>query len=277
VREGERLRLGHIVYSNCLPVHAGMVEDTPPWVDLIDGVPGELNRMLSRGELHVAPSSSVEFARNASRYRIIPDLVIGCRGPVRSILLLSRRDPADLDGLPVAVPTSSATSVALLRVLLARRGVRPELRWFDQAAEDPFATGAEAALFIGDVALDPHLHPDLPVRLDLGAAWWEATGLPFAFAVWQVAGGDAGAVACLHRTLVRSRDASLADLDGLAGRHADRFRMPAVELAGYWRMLRYTLDGPMQEGLRTFYRYAAEAGVLPGAPPLRWTGPAEEG
>jgi len=274
VRNGRKLRLGHIIYSNCLPVHATVVEDTPPWLDLLDGVPGELNRMLRAGALDVAPASSIEYARNSSRYRVIPDLAIGCRGPVRSILFLSRRDPADLDDLPVAVPTSSATSVALLQVILARRGVRPALRWFDQAVEDPFAAGAEAALFIGDVALDPYLHPDLPVRIDLGAAWWETTGLPFAFALWQVAGGDAGAVACLHRTLVRSRDASLADLAGLAGRHADRFRMSAAELAGYWRTLRYTLDGPMQEGIRVFYRYAAEAGVLAEAPPLRWTAPA---
>jgi chorismate dehydratase len=277
VREGERLRLGHIVYSNCLPVHAGVIEGSLNWVELVEGIPGDLNRMLSRGELHVAPSSSIEYARNASRYQVIPDLVIGCAGAVRSILFLSRRDPADLGGRPVAVPTASATSVALLQVLLARRGVQPELRWFDQAAEDPFAAGAEAALFIGDVALDPHLHPGLPVRIDLGAAWWEATGLPFAFAVWQVAGGDAGAVDRLHRTLVRSRDASLADLDGLAGRHADRFRMSAAGLAAYWRTLRYSLDEPMQEGLNAFYRYAAEAGVLEDAPPLRWAGRADGG
>lgn len=271
MREGERLRLGHIVYSNCLPVHAGVVEETPDWLELVEGIPGELNGMLRRGELHVAPSSSIEYARNASRYLIIPDLVIGCEGAVRSILLLSRRDPGDLGGLPVAVPTASATSVALLQVLLSRRGVRPDLRWFDQAAEDPFAAGAEAALFIGDVALKTDLHPDLPVRIDLGAAWWEATGLPFAFALWQAAGGDEGAVTCLHRTLVRSREAALSDLEGLGSRHAARFGMEPEHLADYWRTLRYTLDGAMEEGLETFYRYAAEAGVIGSAPPLRWT------
>ena len=58
------------------------------------------------------------------------------------------------------MPTASATSVVLLKVLLRLRwGVRPRFRWFDQAAEDPFAAGADAALFIGDVALRADLYP----------------------------------------------------------------------------------------------------------------------
>ena len=102
--------------------------------------------MLASGEIDVAPCSSIEFARHADGYRVLPDLVIGSRGPVRSILFLSDRDPASLAGERVAIPTASATSVVLLKILLKIRwGVTPETFWFDQATEDPFARGASAA------------------------------------------------------------------------------------------------------------------------------------
>src|SRR5690606_11238354 len=128
------------------------------------GVPSYLNRLLSRGEIDVAPCSSIEYARNAGRYSILPDLVIGSRGPVRSILFLSHLPPQALAGRRVAIPNSSATSVVLLKILLRIHwGVEPEYTWFDQATTDPFADGAAAALFIGDVALREGLHATLPV------------------------------------------------------------------------------------------------------------------
>src|SRR5690606_31963045 len=216
-----------------------------------------------RGEIDIAPSSSIEYARHADRYRILPDLVIGSRGPVRSILFLSDRAPAELQGRTVALPSASATSVVLLRILLrVRWGVEPRFVWFDQAGEDPFAAGASAALFIGDVALRPGLYPHLPVRLDLGAEWWEETGLPFAFAVWQGAGGTGAELRRLHRLLLESRRYGAEHREELAGRHAERFGLPAALLDGYWRDLAYELDPPMIEGLRAFYRLAAEIGEL---------------
>jgi chorismate dehydratase len=271
--DGPGLRLGHITYSNCFPVHAGLVDGAvanPP--RMVEGVPSYLNGLLERGEIDVAPSSSIEYARNAARYRIVPDLVIGARGPVRSILFLSRRDPRELGDAVVAMPTASATSVVLLNVLLRMRwGVAPRTRWFDQARDDPFAAGADAALFIGDVALRPDLYPRMPVRLDLGAEWWEHTGLPFAFAVWQAAGGTDAQLAALHGQLLESRAYGLENRVALADKYAAHFGMPADFLAGYWADLSYDLDGSMTEGLRTFYRYAAETGQIDAAPALRWT------
>jgi chorismate dehydratase len=267
------LRLGHITYSNCFPMHARLIDRPAPGDPLrVEGVPSFLNGLLSRGEIDVAPSSSIEYARHADRYRILPELVIGSRGPVRSILFLAGRDPGGLEGRTVALPSASATSVVLLKILLrVRWDVRPRFVWFDQAREDPFAAGASAALFIGDVALRAGLFPHLPVRLDLGAEWWDQTGLPFAFAVWQAAGGTPDELRALHALLLDSRRFGAAHRAELAGRHAERFGLSADLLDGYWRDLAYDLDPPMIEGLRTFYHLAAEVGELPAAPELRWT------
>ncbi|HLL82887.1 MAG TPA: menaquinone biosynthesis protein, partial [Longimicrobium sp.] len=234
--EERALRLGHITYSNCFPVHAGILNGgLGAGLSVVEGVPSELNGMLDRGEIDVAPSSSIEFARHADAYGIMPELVIGSRGPVRSILFLSRVEPESLGGRTVAMPTASATSVVLLKVLLRTRwGVEPRFTWFDQAREDPYAAGADAALFIGDVALRPGLFPALPFRFDLGEVWWEQTGLPFAFAVWQVAGGDRAALGRLHRTLLASRAYGARNRAELARRWALHFGFDATFLAAYW-------------------------------------------
>ena len=49
----------------------------------------------------------------------LPDLGIACEGPVRSILLISRRPFEEIRTL--AVDSSSRTSVALARIILAER------------------------------------------------------------------------------------------------------------------------------------------------------------
>ena len=43
-------------------------------------------------------------------------------------------------------------------------------------------------------------------------------------------------------------------------------------LDDYWASLTYELDASMEEGLRTFYRLAAEIGEIERAPALRWVG-----
>jgi chorismate dehydratase len=112
----------------------------------------------------------------------LPQLGIACNGPVRSILLVSRTPFEEIRTL--AVDSSSRTSVALARIILAERyGCRPVIRslapWIDEMLVEH-----DAALIIGDPAL--HLDPKaLSYRtLDLGAEWVEWTGLPMVFAVW---------------------------------------------------------------------------------------------
>lgn len=266
------LRLGDITYSNCFPVHARLIDR--PRVDdprLIRGIPSLLNRMLDEGEIDVSPSSSIEYARHADRYVILPELVIGSRGPVRSILFLSRLNPVDLDERAVAIPTASASSVVLLKILLGMRwNVAPNYRWFDQSQENPFLFGADAALFIGDVALRPALHERVMYRFDLGDVWFRATGLPFAFAVWQASGGSQTQLERLRALLVESRAYFREHQDRLARDHCDRFGLPSRLLSEYWSSLSYELDDPMVEGLRTFYRLAFEMGEIETVPELKW-------
>lgn len=266
-----RVRLGHISYSNCFPVHSRFI-DLPKAGDpeLVVGVPSALNTELAEGRIDLAPCSSIEYARHSDVYRILPDLVIGARGPVRSIVFASQLPPTELSGKTVAVPNASATSVVLLKILLRDRWqAETRFRWFDQRTEDPFDAGASAALFIGDVALNG-IDANPAHRFDLGSEWWDHTGLPFAFAIWQAGASAPEDLRPVHRQLLESREYGLKNRQLLASRYARHFGLDSQFLASYWGALSFDLDNSMVEGLSTFYRLAAEIGEIESAPELRW-------
>jgi predicted solute-binding protein len=96
------------------------------------------------------------------------------------------------------------------------------------------------------------------------------TGLPFAFAVWQAAGGTDDQLRGLHRALLDSRAYGYANRHDLAARWAERFGFTPEFLDAYWAGLSFDLDGAMIEGLRAYYRLAAEIGEIERAPGLRW-------
>ncbi len=54
---------------------------------------------------------------------------------------------------------------------------------------------ADAALVIGDPALDIDTAAPKLTKIDLGAAWQALTGLPFVYAMWS---GRAGALSAAH-------------------------------------------------------------------------------
>ena len=54
------IRLGHIEYSNCFPLHAELLERRTADVQVVRGVPSELNRALATGEIgSCEPSGTV--------------------------------------------------------------------------------------------------------------------------------------------------------------------------------------------------------------------------
>ena len=120
---------------------------------------------------------------------ILPGLGIATRGPVRSILMISRVPARQIRTL--AVDNSSRTSVQLSRVILRDGfGAEPELVMAEPDLNAMLRI-ANAALIIGDPALQ--LDPaTLPYYVyDLGEEWVRLTGLPMVFAVWA---GRAGSI-----------------------------------------------------------------------------------
>ena len=267
------LRLGHIVYSNCFPPHAGIVTGRTAFpFKIVEGVPTELNRLLYEGKIDVSPSSSIEYAVNAERYVLLRDLSITSRDRVMSIILQSSVPIVDLDEKNVALTTASATSVVLLRILMKLQwNVHPRFTTFDQDMDNPFGE-ADAALFIGDIALKLTASRSHPYRYDLGKLWHEFTGLPFVFALWQVnyKKNIDKDLAVLYDILLQSKSYGLANIAELAHTHAQRFGIPEQVLIDYWTSFSYNLGEDEIKGLLAFYGYAAEIGAIEPVKDLRF-------
>jgi chorismate dehydratase len=259
------LKLGHIIYSNCFPPHAGIVLKKVAFpFKMVEGIPTQLNRMLAEGTLDVSPSSSIEYAVNRGRYILLPDLSITSKNMVMSILLESKVPIEELNNKVVALTTASATSVVLLRILLEiRYGVHPGYILYEQGVEDP-SERADAMLTIGDLAIQRAAMSTYPHCYDLGELWHEFTGLPFVFALWQV--NDRKKIhndlARLYDIIMESRKYGLTHLEELAVSNSGRFNIPPAVLLKYWNLFSYRFGEEEEKGLMTYYGYAAELGAI---------------
>jgi chorismate dehydratase len=269
------LRIGRIPYINCYPVYGaidrGLIHLD---ADLVDGVPTALNAKMAAGDLDVSVVSAVEYARDSRRYLLLPDLAISCDGPVRSVMLFSRRPSTELSACKVLVSRSSMTSVALLELLFESVWhARPRFLPTDAEITDVARFSSEdhdARLVIGDAALlletqaRNHEGGDYPFAYDLGKVWKEWTGLPFVFAVW-VARRDVPVDAALeaHASLIRSRDWGIANVPELALQASTATGVPVSACEEYLDGLDYGLSYPHLAGLTEFYRRLVERGRVP--------------
>jgi len=269
------MRVGRIPYINCYPVYGAVDRGVVPMAaELVDGVPTALNKQMADGTLDVSVVSAVEYARDWERYLLLPDLAISCDGPVRSVMLFSRRPAEELGGQQVLVSRSSMTSVHLLELLFENVWKsKPQFVAGDAEASDLRDAGADssvvARLVIGDAALmlgtgaiaSPYEHV-----YDLGLEWKKWTGLPFVFAVWVAQRtADTQRALGVHASLIESRNWGLKHLDVLAEQAHENTGVPLDACNEYLSGLDYGLSYPHLGGLTEFYRRLTLAGkVAPG-------------
>jgi chorismate dehydratase len=193
-------RVGSVRYLNAVPLTRGLEEE------VVFATPAKLAEMLQRNELDAALVSVTEVLFN-DQYEVLDGIAIASLGEVKSVLLAHRKPIGEVQ--EVFCDTASLTSVQLLRVLLAERGLKPEFK--PLASYDP-ASLPDFALLIGDPALDFLFTSHAYEILDLGTAWLELTGLPFVYAVWALRRGLENSAA-LRRQLREARDFGLDTLD----------------------------------------------------------------
>jgi chorismate dehydratase len=301
-----RLRISAISYLNTAPLmwdfdHA----DAGNNFDISYTLPSACARALQAGTADIGIIPAAAYTQ-ISGLTILPGVAIASLRPVRSILLVSQVPVEKIRS--VALDTSSMTSVALTKVLFEKwlgggrtfASMPPDL--------DKMLAQHDAGLVIGDPALQ--IDRSRYLTLDLAEEWIRHTGKPFVFAFWAVrqqalqedaSRGDS-------RDALREEDASRGDgrprpsasrseasepdlttifqqsrdhgleprsLDLLTREWAPRLGLKESDVRFYLtENIYYHLDAPCLEGLRLFYRYAAEIGALPAAPELRFLAPA---
>jgi chorismate dehydratase len=264
------LRCGRIRYTNDLPIYAAFDAGamTLPGA-LVADVPSRLNEMLLQGELDLSPVSAFTWAEHYDELVLLPDLCIGARDEVVSVVLLSRVPPAELDGARIYVSGESASGRNLLRILLERRyGVRP--RYIDASNPLERAVGGEAALVIGDSAIDAIERFPAQQCYDLGRLWHEWTGQHTVFAVWaarrDVYARDAEAVrACMH-ALTDAYTWSRAHMDDVVARAQATIPRPNGFYETYYGKLNFTFHSAAQSGLSAYCRELHALGAIDALP-----------
>lgn len=249
-----RLLVGQISYLNSQPFYPLLGEHR-----LIPTPPFELGRMASKGEIDAGILATADFLRYEDRYEPIGALGVANHEEVRSILFLSKRPMAELEGARIGITEETSTSVRLLRTLLElRHGVTPA------SYERGLREDADAFLVIGNEALwrGRVATPAFPHRYDLASEWWAWKKLPFVFALWTI-----------RRSLPEDTKKDFADLlersyvegmtriDAIADEHAGDLGQREA-LASYLRNFHYRLGEQELAGLAEFRRLTQENGFL---------------
>jgi chorismate dehydratase len=256
-------RVASVSFLNARPLIHGL--ENEPAVRLSLAVPSKLLDLLRDGSADVALLPVIDY-RRLDGLTILPAGGIGSDGPTLTVRIFSRVPAEQIRAL--ACDPDSHTSVALARVILARRyGVRPEFCDLWRAsrtggADDPH----QARLLIGDkvVCEEP---AGFPHQLDLGGEWKHMTGLPFVFATWM-ARSDVADLPRLAAVLEQAKARGLANIERIIAAHARPRGWPADLARDYLtRHLTYHVGPRELEAIRTFHRLAAEEQLIP--PPTR--------
>jgi chorismate dehydratase len=201
---------------------------------------------------------------------IVPDVAIAAKNKVRSILLVSK---VAIDKIrSVATDDSSRTSAALVEIYL-RKFVGTDPGFIRQKPDlKTMLQWHDAALLIGDPALQARTSGYFVY--DLAEEWNRWTGRPFVFAFWAVrkaALAGRNGEPNIAQVFQQSRDNGLKHIPEIAAAWSPKLGLSARLISDYLtHNVDYSLDRENVEGLRLFFRYAAECGVLPPAPELQF-------
>jgi chorismate dehydratase len=264
------LRCGRIRYTNDLPVYAAFDAGAIEYPGSLHAdVPARLNAMLLDGELDVSPISAFAWARHAEELVLLPDLCIGARDEVVSVVLVSQTPPALLDDAQIFVTPESASGRNLLRVLMERRyGVYPN--YVEDGDPLGRALRGHAALLIGDAAIDALLSVPAAHLYDLGRLWHEWTGEQTVFAVWAArrdayARDPDGIRRCMH-ALTDAYTWARAHMDAVVERAQAAIPRPDGFYETYYAKLNFTFHHAARSGLAAYCRELCAIGAIPALP-----------
>jgi len=262
------VRLGAVSYLNTRPLVYGLERD--PAFDVRFDVPSRCAELLHEGAIDVGLIPSIEYLRGPhGPYSIVPDVALASRGAVASVALYVAAHIGDVSRVgSIALDVSSRTSIALTQVLCARLfRIAPKLE-----PQPPdiarMLSRSDAALLIGDNALFLDHRSLGATKIDLGEAWFQLTGRPFVYAVWA---GRPGVLSAANVAALRqARDAGVARPAEIAHRcYGDEARRTIAER--YLRdNMKYDLGDDEKAGLKLFFQYAGELGLVPPSGELRF-------
>ncbi|MGH9717444.1 MAG: menaquinone biosynthetic enzyme MqnA/MqnD family protein [Candidatus Acidiferrales bacterium] len=288
-----KLRISVVEFLNTAPLVWGFTDGPLSGkYDLSFAVPSLCAEALRRGEADVGIIPAIEYQRMDGMVAL-PGMAIASKGEVRSLLLVAKK-PIEM-AKRIALDTSSRSTVALVRMLATERWkISPE---FVDAAPDPseMLRSADAALVIGDPALEISLKmdilagkapggeqccqgdpDDMPVPgfetlfvYDVVHQWRQMTGKPSVLAIWV--GRRSVVTPELVADFLASKKYGQEHVREIAEAASIRLDMSPRSLEDYLTdNINFDLDEENLSGLQLYFEKAAAAGLIPSARPVEF-------
>lgn len=267
IRENEDILIGKIKYTNVWPVfHYFEASRLPLPASLVTEVPSRLNRRMLEHTLDLSPVSSFSYGYGSEELLLLPDLSVSTDGPVHSILVFSRKPLKEIRNGTFALTNTSATSVNLLKIIMERAYEGKPTYWDSEPVLEKMMENSDAALLIGDHAIQASWKDHGYIVTDLGEVWREWTGYGMTFAVWAVQRSLAEQypefVSAVCEAFQTSKAKSLSNLKPLADEAMTQIGGTASYWNHYFHNLRYDFPEHRQAGLALYFAYARELGLL---------------
>ena len=288
-QERPRFTAAWISYLNTLPIKIELQKRAN--INFLSGHPRTINALLAERKVDFGLTSSIAFFKNNPRRENFIPYGIGCLGPVQSVYFgfknadrslhwmieqksalasyfsthLSNSSAANMFDFPGHIPPkefsvqftpASETSITLAKIFLrlfSGRNVLPD------SQIEPQEKTEKVTVLIGDEALQKR--DEFDSIIDLSSLWFEVTGLPFVFALWQIYGANdlpliiAESCEAAKRGLLKNSIEYLPLLPFLSTSGQP------VDLKNYWDCLDYKLTANHLRGLELFFDlYTAWAG-----------------
>jgi len=228
--------------------------------------PARCAEMLANGEVDSALVPVIEY-QSIPEIAIVPDVCVGSRSAVRSVVIASK-----LNNLKkvkrVVLDDSSRTSVALVKIIFREfLGFEPE---WETAPPDltSMLRHADAALIIGDPAMQ--IPRDQFRVFDLATLWHDFTGFGFVFAMWMLRPQNAAAFPPVD--FAAARDEGLAHLNEIVAHQADQIALSPEEIKDYLtNNIAFQIDDGMKQGLELYFELARKHGLIESPKTLAFT------
>ncbi len=258
----KRLRVSIVQYLNTAPLVRGLTHGPLRGkYELSFTVPSQCAEELRTGAADIAILPAIEYQR-IEGLAILPNLAIASKTKVRSLLLVAKKPLGEIRR--IALDRSSRSTQALTRILCAKKWkIAPE---FFEAEPDVerMLESADAGLVIGDPALRLALTGAGGAGFavyDMVEEWRALTDLPAVLAIW--AARQSVVTAEIADDFRDSLAFGIEHIEDIAQEAAQEMGLPAGELLSYLREnIQYRLDDEDLRGLRKYYEYAAELGLI---------------
>lgn len=266
----EMTTIGEIAYTNILPFffHLDRQHLKNLNCHFVPQVPAQLNRAMADGKVDVGGISSFAYAERPTSYTLLPDLSVSSYGKVGSIFLFSRVPIEELNEKRIALTSSSATSIHLLKIILEYFKELKNTYTTMAPKLEKMLMDHDACVLIGDDAIRATWNKNETLyQYDLGELWYEHTGLPMVYAVFAVRNelvkSNATIVGELYRSFLSSKNKCMNEK--YEPMISDIMRTIGGEKSfwdHYFSGLCYDFNQKQQQGLLYFYKLAYNCGFL---------------